>query len=148
RAGRSGGAGLPARARDGPVPRGPPAAADPAGAVPSRASQGVGGGPMSRPRVTVFVCTGKDCSRAWGRACDGSPGKWLKREVEAAGLPYKLTVVKAECMDHCEQAGCLCFVHDSHAALETGVRSPHDADRLLAALRSCVESDGRPVTPG
>lgn len=94
---------------------------------------------MSKTPVTVFLCTGKDCARAWRRLCDGSPGKWLKRHVEAAGLPYKLTVVETECMDRCERAGCFCFLHGRCASLETDVRSPHDADRLLAALRSCVE---------
>jgi predicted metal-binding protein len=95
---------------------------------------------MSKTRVTVFVCTGKDCARAWCRLCDGSPGKWLKRHVEASGLPYKLTTVKTECMDRCDHAGCLCFQHGSCAAPECDIRSEHDADRLLAALRSCVEA--------
>src|SRR5262245_62094049 len=93
---------------------------------------------MSKPRVTVFICTGKDCARAWRRFGHGSPGKWLKRHVEEAGLPYKLTIVKTECMDHCENAGCMCFQHDRHAAAECDIRGGHDADRLLAALRSCV----------
>ena len=96
---------------------------------------------MSKESVTVFLCTDKDCAKAWRKACDGSPGKWLKRQVEEAGLPYKLKVVKTECMDACEQAGNLCFVHGGCARLESDVRSPHDADRLLASLRSCVESE-------
>src|SRR5262245_37524303 len=95
---------------------------------------------MSKTRVTVFICTDKDCAKAWRRLCDGSPGRWLKRQVEAAGLPYKLTIVKTECMDNCEHAGCLCFQRGQHAAPECDIPSSHDADRLLAALRSCVES--------
>jgi predicted metal-binding protein len=102
---------------------------------------------MSKPTITVFLCTHKDCSRAWRRVCDGSPGKWLKRQVESAGLPYKLTIVKTDCMDRCDEAACLCFVHGRQASLERGIRSADDADRLLAALRACVEGDGtsRPV---
>src|SRR6266852_123684 len=100
----------------------------------------VPGGAMSEVPVTVFLCTGKDCNRAWRRVCDGSAGKWLKRRVEEAGLPYKLTIVKTECMDRCERAANLCFVHGHCAVLETDVRCAHDADRLLAGLRSCVES--------
>jgi hypothetical protein len=95
---------------------------------------------MSKIALTVFLCTDKDCMRAWHRVCDGSPGKWLKRQVEEAGLPYKLNVVKTECMDRCDEAACLCCVRGRHACLETHVRSPHDVDRLLAALRSCVET--------
>ena len=94
---------------------------------------------MSKVPLTVFLCTGKDCARAWRRVCDGSAAKWLKHRIEDAGLPYKLHVVKTECMDRCEDAACLCFVHGRVAGLETGVRSPDDADRLLAALRVCAE---------
>ncbi len=95
---------------------------------------------MGKRALTVFLCTGKDCRRAWARVCDGSPGKWLKRHAERAGLPYKLKVVETACMDHCDDAACLCFVAGHRASLETEIRSHHDADRLLAALRACVES--------
>jgi predicted metal-binding protein len=94
---------------------------------------------MSKRAVTVFLCTGKDCGKAWRRVCDGSPGKWLKRQVEVAGLPYKLTVVKTECMDRCDQAACVCAVAGGRAALTTDVRSEDDGDRILAALRCCVD---------
>jgi hypothetical protein len=94
---------------------------------------------MSKTSLTVFVCTGKDCTRAWRRVCAGSPGKWLKRQVADAGLPYKLRVVKTECMDRCASAANLCFVCGPGACSETEVRSAHDADRLLAALRACAE---------
>ena len=94
---------------------------------------------MSKTGVTVFVCTGKDCAKAWRRVCDGSPGKWLKRQVEEAGLPYRLTVVKTECLDRCDEAACVCCVTGGRAVLTTEVRSHHDADRLLAGLRCCVE---------
>src|SRR5438034_8367529 len=66
---------------------------------------------MAKIHVTLFVCTGKDCSKAWRHVCDTSPGKWLKRHVEEAGLPYKLNVVKTECMDRCEEAATVCLVH-------------------------------------
>ena len=97
---------------------------------------------MSKTAVTVFLCAGKDCSKAWRHVCDGAPGKWLKHCVEGAGLPYKLKVVKTECMDRCDEAACLCFVHGPAAAFETDVHSDHAADRLLAALRACVEGAG------
>jgi hypothetical protein len=95
---------------------------------------------MSKPVVTVFLCDGKDCARAWKRVCDGSPGKWLKRCVEEAELPYKLNVVWTECMDKCEEAANCCFVHGEAAAIVERVRDEDDADRLLAALRACVET--------
>jgi predicted metal-binding protein len=95
---------------------------------------------MGKTSLTVFLCAGKDCRKAWRRVCAGSPRKWLKRQVEAAGLPYKLTVVKTECMDRCKRAACLCCVHNGQASIETDVRSADDADRLLAAFRACVES--------
>ena len=98
---------------------------------------------MSKVSLTVFLCAGKDCARAWRRVCDGSPGKWLKRRVSEAGLPYKLRVVKTECMDRCDDAANLCCVHGPCAALVQRVRSADDADRLLAALRSCVERSDR-----
>jgi hypothetical protein len=87
---------------------------------------------MSKKSLTVFLCTGKDCSRSWDRFCDGSPGKWLKRHFESAGLPGKLRIVKTDCMDRCEDAACMCFVHDDRARLETTVHSEHDLGRLLA----------------
>jgi hypothetical protein len=95
---------------------------------------------VSKTAITVFLCTGKDCGKAWRRLCAESPGKWLKHHVKAAGLPYKLEVVKTECMDHCEEAACLCLVHGRCASLETNVHGEHDADRLLAAIRSCIET--------
>src|SRR5208337_719388 len=95
---------------------------------------------MSKISLTVFLCDGKDCTRAWQRVCDGSPAKWLKRQLEAAGLPYKLKIIRTECMDHCEEAACLCCVYGNAARFEMRIRSRHEADRLLASLRSCVES--------
>jgi hypothetical protein len=94
---------------------------------------------MGKARVTVYVCAGKDCRKAWHRLGEDTPGKWLKKQVERAGLPYKLNVVATDCQDHCEQAACLCFVAGECAGLETHVRSRHDADRLLATLRACAE---------
>src|SRR5258708_37305418 len=95
---------------------------------------------MSRTSLTVFLCTGKDCTKAWRRWCDGSPGKWLKRRVEEAGLPYKLRIVKTECMDHCDRAACLCCVHGGQAGPETGVRAGLDRDRLLARVPAPPEN--------
>ena len=93
---------------------------------------------MSKVAVTVFVCTGKDCSKAWRRICDGSPTKWLKRHVGEAGR-YKLHLVKTECMDRCDDAATCCFVRGTTAAVVERLREPDDEERLLAALRSCVE---------
>jgi hypothetical protein len=42
-------------------------------------------------------------------------------------------------MDRCDDAANLCCVRGTCAAFEQRVRSADDADRLLAALRSCVE---------
>ncbi len=95
---------------------------------------------MSKVPLTVFLCAGKDCARAWRRVCDGSPGKWLKRRAREAGLPYKLQIIKTECMDRCDDAANLCGVRGNCAAFTQRVRSADDADRVLAALRSCVES--------
>ena len=95
---------------------------------------------MSKQGLIVYVCTGKECRKAWHRLTNGSPGKWLKRHVEAAELPFKLQIIKTECMDRCDQAGNLCIVHGECARQETDICSPHDADRLLASLRSCVEA--------
>jgi hypothetical protein len=94
---------------------------------------------MGKPKITVFLCTGKDCRKAWHRLGEDAPGKWLKKQVERAELPYKLNVVETGCQDHCDQAACLCFVAGESASRETQIRSRHDADRLLAALRSCAE---------
>jgi predicted metal-binding protein len=94
---------------------------------------------MSKKTITVFLCAGKDCRKDWRRICDGSPGKWLKHQVAETGLPYKLKIVKTECMDLCEDAACLCFARDEIAHLETQIRCAHDADRLLASLRACAE---------
>ena len=95
---------------------------------------------MAKRTITVFLCTGKDCHKSWRHVTDGSPGKWLKRQVEAAELPFKLNVVKTECMDRCDQAATVCFVNCSQACVESEIDSVHDADRLLASLR--VLADG------
>ena len=110
---------------------------------------------MSKPVITVFLCDGKDCAKAWKHVCDGSPGKWLKRRVEEAGLPYKLNVIRTECMDRCDDAANCCFVHGGSAECVQQVRDEDDADSLLASLRSCVEratvnacrSEGAKVEP-
>jgi hypothetical protein len=103
---------------------------------------------MSKTVITVFLCTGKDCSKAWRRWCAESPGKWLKHCVRDAELPYKLNIVKTECMDRCEQAACLCFVNGRCASLETNLHSAHHGDRILAALRACVETAATSQTVG
>ncbi len=95
---------------------------------------------MSRIELTVFLCDGKDCRKAWRRLYDGSRAKWLKRQVEAAGLPYKVHVVRTECMDKCADAANLCVVHDRRARCESRITSEFDAQRLLAALRDVAES--------
>lgn len=99
---------------------------------------------MSKTVVTVFLCDGKDCRKAWRRVCDNSPSKWLKKQVENAGLPYKLHIVKTECMDRCEHAASVCCVQGETAASLENINSSEDADRFLAALRCCVEADRVP----
>lgn len=99
---------------------------------------------MSKTAVMVFLCDGKDCRKAWRRLCDSSPGKWLKKQVEDADLPYKLHIIKTECMDRCEHAASVSCVHGEAAALVENIHSADDADRLLAALRCCVEADRIP----
>lgn len=98
---------------------------------------------MAKRTITVFLCTGKDCHKSWRHVTDGSPAKWLKRQVEAAGLPFKLNIVKTECMDRCDQAATLCFVNGGQACMESEIDSVHDVDRLLASLR--VLADGAAV---
>jgi hypothetical protein len=94
---------------------------------------------MAKIRLTVFLCTGKDCTRAWDRLCSCSPRKWLKTQIKQAGLPYKLNVVETSCQDDCDRAACLCCVADDWASQLCKIRSADDADRILAALRSCAE---------
>ena len=86
---------------------------------------------MSRIPLTVFLCTDKDCAKAWRRICGDSPRKWLKRRFAEAGIPCRLNVVKTDCMDHCEEAACLCFVERDRARLEMKVRSDRDLARLF-----------------
>jgi hypothetical protein len=95
---------------------------------------------MSKVPITLFLCTGKDCRKAWRWVCDGSPGKWLKQQAAAAGLPCKLHVIKTECMDRCECAANVFVVQGSHAGLVERIHSEHDSDRLLCALRRCLET--------
>jgi predicted metal-binding protein len=89
---------------------------------------------MSKPHLTVFLCDSKDCSKAWQRICDSSPRKWLKHQVEDAGLPCKLDVIKTDCMDRCKHAANLVLIHEGRAHLETEITSPKDAARLLAVI--------------
>src|SRR5262249_54011073 len=110
------------------------------GRRPRRAGAGQAGRQEAMSRVTVFLCRGKDCSRAWRRVCAGSPRKWLKRQVADAGLPYRLRVVETECMDRCDQAACLCVVAGSRACWTQEIRSADDVDAVLAGLRSTIES--------
>src|SRR5258707_5410162 len=94
---------------------------------------------MSKTRITVFLCTGEDCSKAWHHVCDGSPGKWLKRQVEAADFPCKLRIVKTDCMDQCDEAACACCVHNGNAGQVTNIHKSQDGNRLVAAVRNCLE---------
>jgi hypothetical protein len=43
-------------------------------------------------------------------------------------------------MDRCEQAACLLCVFSPFSSWISDIRSDHDSDRVLATLRSCVES--------
>lgn len=94
---------------------------------------------MAKIKLTVFLCHGKDCRKAWARVADCSPRKWLKMHIKQAGLPYKLNVVETSCQDNCERAACICCVADDWASSIRKIRSADDADRILAALRSCAE---------
>jgi hypothetical protein len=96
---------------------------------------------MSKPTLTVFVCTSKDCERAWRHVCDGSPRKWIKKRVEAAGLACKLRVVKTDCMDRCEDAANVCLVHGDRAQLLSEIERAGDEDRLLAGVRAVLGAD-------
>jgi hypothetical protein len=102
---------------------------------------------MSKVPLTLFLCTGKDCSKAWRHVCHGSPSKWLKRQIEHADLPYRLHIVKTECMDLCEEAANLWCVHGASAGRVSTVRSADDADRVLAHLRACAENADRDPGP-
>ncbi len=94
---------------------------------------------MSRQPLLVYVCAGKDCSRAWERLCDASPRKWLKRHLEDAGLPGKVEVIRTECMDRCKEAANLCLVFADRACLETEVRRAADIERLRETARRLCE---------
>jgi hypothetical protein len=94
---------------------------------------------MSKPAMTVFLCGGKDCAKAWKRVCRNSPAKWLKRRADEAGLPFKLNVVDTECMDRCDDAATCWFVHGGAAMCVDCVHGDSDAGRILAALRDCAE---------
>lgn len=94
---------------------------------------------MSKISLTVFLCTGKDCSKAWRRICDDSPRKWLKRRLEETGVPAKLDVIRTECMDHCKEAACLHLVCEGRARLEMEVRSEHDLGRILEAALDVLD---------
>lgn len=95
---------------------------------------------MSKLRLTAFVCTDKDCARAWRKVCSGSPRKFIKQQLKESGMPYQLNIIETGCMDACEQAANICFVCDDCAAFAREIRSPDDGDRILIHLRSCVES--------
>lgn len=95
---------------------------------------------MSKTVVTVFVCTGKDCTRAWKKVCSGSPKKFLKEQLRESGMPFRLNVIETSCMDQCEQAANVCFVSGDCADFAREIRSSDDGDRLLLHMRSCVES--------
>jgi len=101
---------------------------------------------MAKVSVTVFLCTGKDCARAWRKLCDdSSPRKWIRQQLKEAKLPFKLNLVKTECMDQCARAGCLWVVYGRHACQEMEVCSAEDGDRVLAAMRACVEASSSPL---
>ncbi|MGE3809772.1 MAG: (2Fe-2S) ferredoxin domain-containing protein [Gemmataceae bacterium] len=95
---------------------------------------------MSKTTVTVFLCKGKDCTKAWHKVCNESPKKFLKEHLKSSGMPYKLKVVETSCMDACKQAANVCFVCGDCADCAREIKSPDDADRILIHLRSCVES--------
>ena len=86
---------------------------------------------MGRLPLTVFMCTDKDCAKAWRRICNNSPRKWLKRRFAEAGIPCRLNVVRTDCMDQCERAASLCFVQGDRARLELEMRSECDLPRLF-----------------
>lgn len=93
---------------------------------------------MSKKVVALFVCTGKDCRRAWHKH-ERSPAKWVKRYLEDADLPMKVQVVETECMDRCEEAACMCVVHAERARTLVEFRGDRDAEKLSSALRQVVE---------
>jgi len=98
---------------------------------------------MGKPCVLVYLCTGKECRKVWRRQSDLPPGKWLKRHAAAAELPYRLKLIKTECMDRCEEAANVCVVHGDRARLVSELRL-RDGPRLLAACMACVEDKTQP----
>lgn len=91
---------------------------------------------MSKPRVLAFVCQGKDCRRVWQQH-HVHPGKWLK--WIGSQLPLKLRVVESECMDHCEDAACICLVSGKHACLDLNVQPRKDDERVLETLQRLID---------
>ncbi len=90
---------------------------------------------MSLPTITVFHCGDKDCAKAWDRMDDRSFGKFCKRLARDAELPCQVEAVETECLDRCDEAGCLCLVAGGQALWLDRLRGPRDRDRLLAALK-------------
>jgi hypothetical protein len=100
---------------------------------------------MSRIPLTVFLCTDKDCAKAWRHICGDSPRKWLKRRFAEAGIPCRLNVVKTACMDRCEEAACLHFVERNRARLEVNVRSQRDLVRLFETALDILDGPWRMI---
>jgi hypothetical protein len=94
---------------------------------------------MSKIPLTVFLCTDKDCAKAWRRVCDDAPRKWLKKRLAEIGVPARVRVVRTECMDHCEEAACLQLVCEGRARLETHFLAHHDLARLFEAALDVLD---------
>ncbi|HMP02398.1 MAG TPA: hypothetical protein PKD86_09575 [Gemmatales bacterium] len=101
---------------------------------------------MPRTPLTVFVCTHKHCRKVWRRLPrGGSHGPDLESLAQEAGLEVRLQVVETECMDRCDDGGCLFLAGPAGARWVTGLDDRHGCARLQSALRCAVQATVEPT---
>jgi predicted metal-binding protein len=94
---------------------------------------------MAKVALTVFICTQKDCRHVW-RHVDAEMGmrRWIKKVVSELQTPARVEIIETECMDRCDEGGCLFVAGPGHSGFVTGFDGRSPSAHLRAALSAAA----------
>jgi hypothetical protein len=91
--------------------------------------------------LTVFICRGKDCRRAW-RNLPEEVGvrRWVKESAAEllGGSRNQIETIETDCMDRCAEAGCLFVAGAGGAGFVTNLHGRQATQRLQQSLKVAI----------
>lgn len=97
-------------------------------------------------KLTVFICRGKECRRAW-RNLPEEVGvrRWVKETaaVLLGGSRNQIETIETDCMDRCAEAGCVFVAGEGGACFVTNLQGRQATPRLFESIKVVLTPPSR-----